>query len=42
MYKGIAYSFLLNGGDDFQNAIGPGKVYEPRNVVNLGDYRTFV
>ena len=40
MYKGISYTFLLNGGDDFQNVIG--KVYTHRNVVNKGDYRALV
>jgi|688.fasta_scaffold178798_1 hypothetical protein len=40
MYKGVSYTFLLNGGDDFQNVIN--KVYTPRNLVNKGDYRALV
>ena len=37
VYKGITVSFILNGGDDFINVIG--KVYTPRDVVDIGDQR---
>lgn len=36
-YTGIATDFLLNGGDNFKDVIG--KVYTPRDVRNLGEFR---
>ena len=33
-YIGLTIDFLLTGGDDFADVIG--KVYTPRNTVNLG------
>lgn len=36
-YTGVASDFLLGGGDDFKDVIG--KVYTPRNVVSLGEFR---
>ena len=36
-YIGITSDFLLGGGDDFSEIIE--KVYNPRNVKKLGEFR---
>ena len=36
-YKGATIEYLINGGDDFAEVIG--KIYTPRNLVNIGELR---
>ena len=37
-YTGVTIDFLLQGGDDFAKIIGP--VFEPKNTVNIGEFKT--
>jgi hypothetical protein len=37
-YKGVTIKFLLDGGSSFSSVIGTS--YTPRNVVNLGEFRS--
>lgn len=40
VYRGVAITFLTQGGDDFKDVIG--KVYTVRNEVLHGDFRALV
>ena len=40
VYRGVAITFLTQGGDDFKDVIG--KVYSVRNEVLHGDFRTLI
>lgn len=37
VYRGLSLEFLINGGDDFAEVIGP--VFTPQDVKNEGDQR---